>query len=138
METAFQCASPARLLGPCSFAAVVSSTSNSYSSFFLFHGLPDSAVGALSTHASQTDLQPCSMKSLMVESTLLNARSVVFNDHTNSFCVEHSSTVGFAAVIVSKLKPIVQLSSQTFRSKLRMLRCFMKLFPIQLRVVVVP
>ena len=106
METAFQCASPARLLGPCSFAAVVSSTSNSYSSFFLFHGLPDSAVGALSTHASQTDLQPCSMKSLMVESTLLNARSVVFNDHTNSFCVEHSSTVGFAAVIVSKLKPM--------------------------------
>jgi hypothetical protein len=106
METAFQCASPARLLGPCSFAAVVSSTSNSDSSFFLFNGLPDSAVGALSTHASQTDVQPCSMKSLMVESTLLNARYVVFNDHTNSFCVEHSSTVGFAAVIVSKSKPM--------------------------------
>ena len=68
--------------------------------------MPDSAVGALSTHASQTDIQPCSLKSLMVESTLINARSVVFDDHASSFCVDHSSTVGFAAVIVSNSKPM--------------------------------
>jgi hypothetical protein len=105
MDTAFQCVSPARLLGPCSFAAVVSSTSNSYSSIYLFHGAPDSAVGALPTRASITDLHPCSMKSLMVESTLISARSVVFDDHTKSFCMEFSSTVGFAAVIVSNSKP---------------------------------
>ena len=105
MDTAFQCVSPARLFGPCSFAAVVSSTSNSYSSIYLFHGAPDSAVGALPTHASITDLHPCSMKSLMVESTLISARSVVFDDHTKSFCMEFSSTVGFAAVIVSNSKP---------------------------------
>ena len=106
MDTAFQCASPARLFGPCSFAAVLSSTLNSYSSIYLFYGVPDSTAGALSTHASQIDLQPCSLKGSMVESTLVNARSVVFDDHTSSFCVDHSSTVGFAAVIVSNSKPM--------------------------------
>ncbi len=106
LDTAFQCSSPAHFIGPCLFASIVSSTANSYSKMFQFHGVFHSPVGAMSAHPSQVDLQLCSMQNIMLESTLVSASSVVFDDHANSFCVVHASTVGFAAVIVSNSKPL--------------------------------